>query len=244
MRIFTSWQDYPRSILGSAETPLCRWIEEHASKGETWIDIGAHHGVTSLALSRAVGVGGRVFAFEPVLSSAGFLARTREANALTQMTVVPLAMGNAQELTLVRVSLESKGMIAITPKMRAGTWAGVGEIVYEMAFDRIWPVLNDGIDRVDGIKVDVQGAESYVLRGLRETLERHKPKLVVEYHDYADLTEFLETLESVGYSRVGRDIDEPSNVPTSELRNGCNYEFDFICRSVAARPSAPNSELN
>ena len=80
-------------------------------------------------------------------------------------------------------------------------------------------------ESLDEIKVDVQGAESFVLRGLRETLAKHRPKLVVEYHDYADLEEFLSTLESVGYSRTGRDVDEPSNAPTSQLLNGRNYEF-------------------
>jgi hypothetical protein len=97
--------------------------------------------------------------------------------------------------------------------------------VYEIAFDRLWPRLHGGDNRVHGVKIDVQGAEAYVVSGMRDTLERYKPRLVIEYHSYADLPRFLETLEIVGYSRVGHDVDRPSTQPTSELQHGHNYEF-------------------
>lgn len=225
MRIFTSWQDYPRAILGRAESPLCRWIGHNANPGETWVDVGAHHGVTALALSNRVGAAGRVFAFEPALASVGLLARTREENKLKQLTVVPFALGEVGELSMLRVSPQSQGMVGITPKMRSGDWIGEGEVVYEVAFDGIWPRLCGGRDRVDGVKIDVQGAESVVLRGMRESLRKHKPRLVVEYHDYADLPEFLDMLESAGYSRIGRDIDLPEAPATSRLLHSHNYEF-------------------
>src|SRR5690242_9117466 len=77
-RIHTSWHDYPGAILGTTEKPLIDWFLRNVSPGETWIDVGAHYGYTAIALCRLVGPGGRVVAFEPVLSSAGCLARTRE----------------------------------------------------------------------------------------------------------------------------------------------------------------------
>jgi len=225
MRIYTSWHEYPRAILGRAENPLCRWFSNHARAGETWIDVGAHHGVTALALCKCVGTRGRVFAFEPVLASAGLLTKTREVNKLTQLTVIPMALGDVAELSMLRVSSQSQGMVGIIPEMRAGSWASEGEVIYEIAFDRIWPRLCDGMDQVSGIKVDVQGAESYVLRGMQETLRKHKPRLVVEYHSYTDLSDLLHALDSVGYSRVGQDIDCPSAPATSQLLHGHNYEF-------------------
>lgn len=39
-----------------------------------------------------------------------------------------------------------------------------------------------GLDRVDWIKVDVEGAEVEVLMGARETIIKHKPTIIVEYH--------------------------------------------------------------
>src|SRR5947209_667206 len=80
--IYTSWHDYPGAILGTTERPLLEWFGRNVLPGETWIDIGAHYGYTAIALCRLVGPAGRVFAFEPVLSTAGCVARTRELNSL------------------------------------------------------------------------------------------------------------------------------------------------------------------
>src|SRR5437870_13466498 len=80
--IFTSWHDYPGAILGTTERALLDWFRRDVSPGETWLDIGAHYGYTAIALSRLVGPAGRVFAFEPVLATAGCIARTRELNQL------------------------------------------------------------------------------------------------------------------------------------------------------------------
>src|SRR5437867_5167488 len=74
-RIYTSWHDYPGAILGTTERPLLEWFWRNVSPGETWIDAGAHYGYTAIALCRLVGSAGRVFAFEPVLSTAGCGAR-------------------------------------------------------------------------------------------------------------------------------------------------------------------------
>lgn len=65
--IVTSWQHYYTGILGTVEHGLITWFDANAKAGETWLDIGANYGYTALALRRAVGPQGRVFAFEPKL---------------------------------------------------------------------------------------------------------------------------------------------------------------------------------
>src|SRR6202040_132627 len=69
-RLMTSWHDYPGALLGSTEKPLLEWFARNVGDSETWLDVGAHYGYTAIALSRLVGQKGRVFAFEPVLSTA------------------------------------------------------------------------------------------------------------------------------------------------------------------------------
>ena len=53
--IFTSWYDYPAAILGYTEGPLLDWFFKNVNKSETWLDVGAHYGFTSIALSDLVG---------------------------------------------------------------------------------------------------------------------------------------------------------------------------------------------
>lgn len=103
-RIVTSWHDYPAAILGRTERALLDWFEQNVRAGETWLDVGAHYGYTALALSRLVGPGGRVFAFEPMVTTAGYLGRTRGLNGLTQLTVIPCGLGAPESLALRQLS--------------------------------------------------------------------------------------------------------------------------------------------
>src|SRR5436190_11305500 len=99
-RIVTSWHDYPGAITGRTERGLLAWFENNVRRGETWLDVGAHYGYTAIALSRLVGAKGRVFAFEPMLATAGCLDRTRALNGLSQLTLIPCALGTPESVDL------------------------------------------------------------------------------------------------------------------------------------------------
>src|SRR5436309_11456399 len=109
-RILTSWHDYPAAILGYTERPLLAWFVRRVQAGDTWLDVGAHYGYTAIALSRLVGGSGRVFAFEPEVSTAGYLMHTRELNQLRQLTVVPLGLGDSDQLEISHLPVV-RGMI-------------------------------------------------------------------------------------------------------------------------------------
>lgn len=218
--ICASWRDYPRAILGRAEPELVTWFQAKVKPGETWLDIGAHYGYTALALSRLVGKRGRVFAFEPILRTAGHLSRTRSANGLDQLVVVPLALGEEPELTVVRDVCCFRGMAQMTAA------AEHGELVLSIALDHLWPRLCGADTRVSGIKVDVQGMEISVVRGMTEILRNHRPKLVVEYHGQADLDAFLLAISEAGYDPVARPLEPASTAGGGALfQHARNYEF-------------------
>ncbi len=193
-KIHTSWHDYPGAILGTTERALLRWFTANVCAGETWLDVGAHYGYTAVALSRLVGESGRVFAFEPVVSTAGCLSRTRDLNGLDQLTVVPLALGEAPHLQKLRVPA-TRGMADYT---LAGP--SPAETIYATSLDALWPSLSGEDPVIDGIKIDVQGLELQVLLGMRQLLKLWAPRLVVELHRGVERTHVLELLKSVGYS--------------------------------------------
>lgn len=198
--IYTSWHDYPGAILGTTEKPLLEWFRRNVRPGETWIDIGAHYGYTAIALCRLVGPSGRVLAFEPVLSTAGCIARTRELNRLRQLQIAPLGLGccaaiESRWLPVVR------GMADST--IGRGGWE---ERIAVASFDTVWSLLCECDPTVHGVKIDVQGMELEVIAGMRQTLRAWHPKLIVEFHAGVDRDGVLEELASCGYG-AGVPID-------------------------------------
>ena len=216
--IVTSWYDYPASITGRTERDLLDWFAHHVKPGETWLDVGAHYGYTAISLSRLVGPAGRVFAFEPVVSTAGCIAQTRSLNGLSQATVVPCGLGVPQDIAYVKLPLE-RGMADQTLSSDVGRW---WESIQIARLDWLWPLLNGGIEAIHGVKVDVQGMEIDVLRGMEGVLRRHHPKLVIEFHAGVDRSEVLDVLSRVGYQFPAHPLEPQDD---GDLLDNRSYVF-------------------
>lgn len=218
MRLVTSWHDYPAAILGRTENALLHWFANNVRQGETWLDVGSHYGYTALALCRLVGKQGRVFAFEPMVSTAGYLAQTRLLNELSQLTVIPLALTMPESFELRQLPIV-RGMVDST--LYLSTWQ---ETILACRLDWLWTQICGEDSHIHGIKIDVQGMEVEVLRGMVNTLRSHRPKLVIEIHQGVSRESLLNTLESAGY--VKRPIAiEPVLGKENELLNDHSYVF-------------------
>jgi FkbM family methyltransferase len=201
-KIVTSWHDYPAAILGYTERPLLNWFAQNAKPDQTWLDIGAHYGYTAIALSRLVGESGRVFAFEPMLSTAGYVTQTRRLNNFHQLTVVPFGLAAPETVEIISLPV-LRGMVDSTlvkdegGKIQEKEWL---ETITVARFDWLWPRICGNEPRIDGVKIDVQGMEIDVLTGMMDTLRSQHPKLVVELHRGVDREKFLHTIELAGYA--------------------------------------------
>ena len=218
----TSWHDYPAGLTGRTERHLLTWFQREVTAGDTWLDIGAHYGYTAIALSKLVGSAGRVFAFEPVTATAGCVAQTRRLNKLSQLTVVPVGLGQPESLASVSLPL-TRGMADKTIGSTAGPWT---ESLQIARFDWLWPIINAGRDAVDGVKIDVQGMELDVLRGMEQFLRRHRPKLVIEFHRGADRIAILDLLGGVGYGRQPVAIEPQVGNLSEQLLDDRSYAFE------------------
>ncbi len=200
--IVTSWHDYPAAILGRTESALLDYFAKNVLSGETWLDVGAHYGYTAIALCKLVGTRGRVFAFEPMLNTAGCIARTRFLNDLTQLTVIPMGLGNGLEMAVD--SLYSvRGMIDSTLLDAEG----FKETFLVSRLDWLWPLISGSDAHIDGVKIDVQGMEINVLEGMEPILEKYKPKLFLEIHRGVSRPRLLKLLCSVGYLPQGIAVE-------------------------------------
>jgi FkbM family methyltransferase len=191
--IVTSWHDYPAAILGYTEAPLMEWLQRQVRIGETWLDVGAHYGYTAIALSRMVGVTGRVVAFEPALEAAACVERAAELNCLPQLITMPVALGDPPEFGFMRLPAVRGMFDSLAP-------APGSHGLLTARFDRLWPQICGSDPRIDGVKIDVQGMELAVLCGMAGILRTQQPKLIVEFHRGVDRSAIVRLLDSCGYS--------------------------------------------
>jgi len=153
---------------------ICEFIK----KGDTIIDVGANIGDHTIAYIRAVGAGGRVIAFEPdpecfacCVLNCGTFADMYNAAALDKRARVGLQTIANRGENFVRLD------------------AADGEIVG-------FPIDDLRLDRVDLVKIDVEGAEMMVLRGASETILALHPLIICELVE-AQLNRFRTTIDEV-----------------------------------------------
>ena len=177
------------------------------SPGDVVLDIGANLGLHTALLSRLVGPGGRVFAFEP---SAGVLPCLRRSVAgMANATLLELALSDEEGAASLYVHPDHPTMTSL------GDWTrrwDAGAQTYTVACTRrrLDDLVAAGeVARPDFVKVDVEGAEALVFRGARRTLDREDaPCLLFEEnrgacaalgHAISAAREWLGALSAPGY---------------------------------------------
>ena len=145
-----------------------------------FVDVGAHIGYYSLKAAAVLGSRGRVIAVEPNPPTVKKLQANISASSASQVHVYPVACSD-RESTLVLYSAPraNTGQTSLSRANAGQEGAIAAEFrVPARPLDAI--VLDDGVQRVDVIKIDVEGAETLVLRGAQWTLDRFHPVVIVE----------------------------------------------------------------
>jgi FkbM family methyltransferase len=144
--------------------------------GDTAYDVGAHLGVHSLLLSRLVGPGGRVCAFEPNEAVLPALQRTLEPLKNTSLYRFALADDSGPSHLFVPPD-QSMASLADWTAPSPGTTPNI-----PCQTHRIDDLVSTGlVPKPDFIKCDVEGAELLVLHGARDTLNNvDAPALLFE----------------------------------------------------------------
>ena len=160
-------------VFGVWEPDVTRWLRGHLQPGDVVVDIGANIGWFSLLAASCVGPSGRVLAFEPVPSIADALEANVRRNGLP-VDVHRVVVGDSGGSTEV---FRSAG----TNLGRSGTAGGVGT-VSEGAVTTVRAadaVPRELWSRIRFVKVDVEGDERRVLRGLEPLLAALSPGAAV-----------------------------------------------------------------
>jgi FkbM family methyltransferase len=185
------------SLMGEKEKQL---FAASLRSGMHVVDIGANQGLYTMLYSRLVGETGRVYAFEPDPDLFNAAQRNCRANGISNVELHNLALGaETGHLTLFR-SRVNAGDNRLAPSDHAAWFKGI-----EVPVAPLDDIL--GGKRVDFIKIDVQGWELEVLKGMRRVLrENSEVRIYLEFwpaglrNAGCEPVQFLEYIASHSFS--------------------------------------------
>ena len=156
--------------------------------GSVLFDVGANVGLCALPFSIIATETGRVVAVEPGRRAAADLRAAVQLNERANIEVIEAALSHAEgEATLlVRESNASGAFISCETSLASAVHEASSDVeavhVRVVTLDDL--VEERGSDRVDLIKIDVEGFESRVLAGSTRTLARFRPVCVIELNPF------------------------------------------------------------
>ena len=161
---------------GTNELPVQVALRDLLRPGDVFFDVGCNVGFFAMLAAREVGPTGSVHAFEAVPAIAAVASRNVALNALTNVRVHDVAVSDVNGTAELLLAAHPGGAtlsVADTPHDLVGRTT-----VRVMTLDTM---VREGIvSPPDVVKIDVEGAEEQVLRGMAEVLATNRPALLCE----------------------------------------------------------------
>ena len=164
----------PGIRAGAYEPEVCTHVRRLLRPGMCMLDLGANIGFFSLLAAQLVGPHGRVFAVEPNPANVRLLEASRRRNHFDHLQVFQIAAAAKPELLVLNTSY-SNGTTAPLPEEASAVLQAITVPAFPM--DMILPPGQ----RIDLIKVDVEGAEYKALSGCENLLRQHRPVILSEF---------------------------------------------------------------
>ncbi len=168
--------------------PIYLWMKKLNLKEPTILDIGANIGMYSICYSK-IFYKSKIFAFEPVKKNYEILVSNINKNKIK--TIYPKNFGFLDKRRTLKIGIpDSK----IHERYKKDINDGLFSIFAKNKKFKIKVITVDNftkkikLKRIDFIKIDVEGAESLVLKGANKTIRKYKPIIQLEFNK---LTEIL-----------------------------------------------------
>lgn len=218
--IYVAREDYERELA---------YMDRFIQPGDVVVDAGANFGIYTVVAARLTGTTGRVLSFEPNPQVMPILRRNVALNDLGNVRLHQCAMSDTDgQARLYHYADSGPVSYAIAPGETGQKGSDeVATLTLDSALHR------EALDRVDFIKLDIEGAELAALRGAAALLEKSRPIILFELNAEAALRFNLEPeaawrhLEGLGYAFFALDTQgqlQPLTEPPAEEQ----WEFQNV----------------
>lgn len=188
-----------------SEIRLAKFILHHVRRGEQFLDVGAHIGYYSLLASYCTGSEGRIIAIEPARNAHVLLRENAGRHA--NIEVFNMALNDETgvvDITEFPSQYAEYSTVDPARFLTQGWYRNVKPSTYQVAARTGDQLLAETGLRPSMIKIDVEGWEYNVIRGLRGYLEANSPCILMEFLSDGRVNEAHQAadgeLRSLGYA--------------------------------------------
>ena len=187
----------------------CLYLNSFLKNDMVLVDVGANQGEFSLFASSKI-KNGKVLSFEPVSSNINLLKKNIELNNFTQIELFEFGLLDIETDLPVYTSEDEilnsgrhEGLSTLYPDDYRSVQE---EIIQLKVFDDLF---FSNLERLDFIKIDIEGAELPALKGMLKTITKFKPQILIEIssetikntnYEFEELLGFFENLNYQAYS--------------------------------------------
>jgi len=166
--------DFGRAIVATRnyEPHVRRFMMDSVKPGQVVIDVGANVGCLAFQAARLVGEWGRVIAVEPNPDNLQLLYAGILLNEWANVQVLPCAAWNASGIMSLKGGASNTYLVLAAPLNEGRAYTQLVRLDEALA----------SLDRVDLVKMDIEGHEPRALQGAHRLIAKHRPTLLSEFN--------------------------------------------------------------
>jgi FkbM family methyltransferase len=172
--------DYLRCQLFRLDRHLIDGLLQHAQKGDVFWDVGANFGLYSICAARKVGNEGHIYSFDPIPWCCERIKQNAEINQIKNIKVLDVALSDQSARFTIQ---DGSSPVTGTCRLEPQTDQGNESLPQVQAMSGAEVLASGRAQQPNVIKIDVEGHEIQVLKGLTEILASPNCRaLLVEIH--------------------------------------------------------------
>lgn len=214
----SDWSERYTYFLGRYyELEIQQLLSAILKPGDRFVDIGANIGMITLHAARLVTEKGKIDCFEPNPDCVQSIKDTLARNNLRHVNVYPVGLSDSTGMLQLSLTSSHTGTATLAPVHGVTKSFEVPTLIGDDV------VLSDPTP-MKLIKIDVEGFELHVLKGLKRALDMFQPFLITEFAEShfqragTSSTEILRFLTGLGYKPYG----------ISARRKWMRYRFQLV----------------
>jgi FkbM family methyltransferase len=185
-----------RALIAYGEFSELEWtlLQRYCLPGHVVVEVGANIGAHTVSIAQAVGPSGHVVAIEPQPVVFQTLCANLALNCVLNVAALNCGCAaSARALTVPAIDYAKEGNFGGIALGAPGTGPSIAIRCESL------DTLLQGLERVDFIKIDVEGMEHDVLAGATRVIGRFKPVMYIENDRARKSKSLIEQVHALGY---------------------------------------------